>query len=427
MKQTALEPVLDRLAFNLLWAFVMAIPWEGNTLIGGFAITRWLGLLAVGVSVLWFSVRGSTRKPCALHGWTAAFVVWASLSLAWTHDAAMTLSRIGSYVQLSIMAWLIWELARTEKRWMALLYAYCMGACVSSIEAVANLAMGVSVASGNAQDAYARYAPAGFDQNEFALLLALSIPMAVYLLTRRQSLQAAMLCWAQLLLGTVAILLTGSRAGVISLAVAFTILPFALSLLRGWKRRTCWVALPCVAVCAVFLVPATTWERLLTTGTEIADGSLDHRTVIWAAGLNVFREHPFFGVGAGAFGPSVAGAIDINYVAHNSFLSVLVELGVVGALILLGILASMFYLAVRMGGLDRWLWTVLLLTWAAGASSLTWEYRKATWFLIGMVAAEAGLTRIVRRANVTARPRERAKSPATRCASDVPSPALQLP
>jgi len=421
MRQTALEPVLDRLAFNLLWAFVMAIPWEGNTLIGGFAITRWLGLLAVGVSVLRFSVRGSTRKPCALHGWTAAFVVWASLSLAWTHDAAMTLSRMGSYVQLSIMAWLIWELARTEKRWMALLYAYCMGACVSSIEAISNLAMGVSVASGNAQDVYARYAPVGFDQNEFALLLALSIPMAVYLLTRRQSLRAAMLCWAQLLLGTVAILLTGSRAGVISLAVAFTILPFALPLLRGWKRRICWVALPCVAVCAVFLVPATTWERLLTTGTEIADGSLDHRTVIWAAGLNVFREHPFFGVGAGAFGPSVAGAIDINYVAHNSFLSVLVELGVVGALILLGILASAFYLAVRMGGLDRWLWTVLLLTWAAGASSLTWEYRKATWFLFGMVAAEAGLTRIVRRANVTVMSRERAKSPATRW------PALQLP
>ena len=60
------------------------------------------------------------------------------------------------------------------------------------------------------------------------------------------------------------------------------------------------------------------------------------------------------------------------------------------------------YLAVRMGGLDRWLWIVLLLTWAAGVSSLTWEYRKVTWFLFGMIAAEAGLMRTGRRPAATA-------------------------
>ena len=329
-------------------------------------------------------MKGSTRKPCALHWLTAAFVVWVSLSLAWTNDSEMTLSRIGSYTQLSIMAWLIWELARTEERWTALLYAYCTGACVSSMNAILDVLTG----AGDSETVQTRFAPSGFDQNEYALLLSLSIPMAIYLLTRRQSLKAAILCWTQLLLGIVAILLTGSRAGAISLLVALMLLPFALPLLPGSKRRVFWLALPCIALAAALFVPATTWARLLTTGSEIADGSLDHRTVIWAAGLNLFRQHPFIGVGAGAFGPSVVSAIDINYVAHNSFLSVLVELGVVGALLLLGILGSMFYLAVRMGGLDRWLWIVLLLAWAAGASSLTWEYRKTTWFLFGMVVAK---------------------------------------
>ena len=395
VKPPTLEPILDPLAFGLLWAFILAVPLEGDTLIGGFAITRWLGMLALAATVLRFFVKGSARKPSVLHGWMAAFVLWASLSVAWTRDTDMTLSRIGSYAQLAIMVWLIWELAGTEERWTALLYAYCMGACVSSINAIRNLVTGMTSASENARKLaeYGRYAPTGFDQNEFALLLALSIPMAWYLLTRRQSLPAAMLCWAQLLLGIVAILLTGSRAGLISLAAALAIVPFALPLLRGWKRRICWAALPCIVAAAVLFVPAATWGRLLTTGSELAGGTLEHRTVIWAAGLNVFRQHPFIGVGAGAFGPSVVDAIDIDYVAHNSFLSVLVELGVVGALILLALLTSMLYLAVRMGALDRWLWIVLLLTWAAGASSLTWEYRKATWFLFGMAAAGASLTR----------------------------------
>ena len=334
----------------------------------------------------------------------AAFVVWASLSLVWTRDTDMTLSRAGSYLQLAIMVWLIWELALTEVRLAALLYAYCMGACVSSINAIRNLIMGMTGASENARklSEYGRYAPHGFDQNEFALLLALSIPMAFYLLTRRQSFSAAILCWAQLFLGIVAILLTGSRAGLISLLAALTILPFALPLLRGWKRRICWAALPCIVACAVVLVPPTTWGRLLTTSSEISAGTLDLRTVIWAAGLNVFRQHPFIGVGAGAFGPSVVDAIDMNYVAHNSFLSILVELGIVGFLILLALLTSMLYLAVRMGGLDQWLWIVLLLTWAAGVSSLTWEYRKTTWFLFGMIAAEGSLTRTGRRPGATA-------------------------
>src|SRR5471030_100805 len=81
-----LEPILDPLAFGLLWAFILVVPLEGDTLIGGFAITRWLGMLALAATVLRFFVKGSARRPSVLHGWMAAFVVLASLSVAWTRD-----------------------------------------------------------------------------------------------------------------------------------------------------------------------------------------------------------------------------------------------------------------------------------------------------------------------------------------------------
>ena len=171
----------------------------------------------------------------------------------------MTLSRIGSYAQLAIMVWLIWELAITEGRWRALLYAYCIGACVSSINAIRNLAAGMSPAPDSALED-GRYAPAGFDQNEFALLLALSIPMAVYLLTRRQSWRGAMLCWAPTASGDhrhsadrVARRpdFAGRRAhdSVVRAAVV-----------AGWKKRICWAALPCIVAAAILLVPAATWD-----------------------------------------------------------------------------------------------------------------------------------------------------------------------
>jgi len=99
------------------------------------------------------------------------------------------------------------------------------------------------------------------------------------------------------------------------------------------------------------------------------------------------RDHAFLGVGAGAYGPTVLKAVDIPYVAHNTFLSVFVELGVVGALLLVGLLGSALLSAILMPSLERHFWITLLLTWSVGVSSLTWEYSKPTWFLFGVLAA----------------------------------------
>jgi O-antigen ligase len=120
---------------------------------------------------------------------------------------------------------------------------------------------------------------------------------------------------------------------------------------------------------------------------EISEGTMTHRTVIWAAGMEAFRDHALAGVGAGAYGSVVLKALDIPYAAHNTFLSVLAELGVVGALLFFGLLGSILYSVCRMRYLDKCLWIVLLLTWATGVSALTWEYHKPTWFLFGLAAA----------------------------------------
>ena len=60
-----------------------------------------------------------------------------------------------------------------------------------------------------------------------------------------------------------------------------------------------------------------------------------------------------------------------------------------GGLLLLGLLACLFYCAFRMRYLERCLWVTLLLTWIAGVSALTWEYRKPTWLLFALLTAHA--------------------------------------
>jgi O-antigen ligase len=89
--------------------------------------------------------------------------------------------------------------------------------------------------------------------------------------------------------------------------------------------------------------------------------------------------------------------LDIAIVAHNSFFSVLVELGILGFLVFFLLVVSLFYSALSLPVAERCLWVILLLVWCIGVSSLTWEYRKPTWFLFALLTAQSGLQLATRR------------------------------
>ena len=164
-------------------------------------------------------------------------------------------------------------------------------------------------------------------------------------------------------------------------------LPLIQPILNRRQRYATLLPFAAMIVGAVAFVPETSWNRILQFGSQLVEGTLTHRTVIWAAGFETLRDHAFFGVGAGAYGTSILRIVDIPYVAHNTFLSVLVELGIVGALLWCGLIAGIVYSVTRMPYLERCLWLVVLMTWTIGVSALTWEYRKPTWLVFGLIIA----------------------------------------
>jgi O-antigen ligase len=390
-----------RFAFAFLWLFVLSFPAEKAIAIPGLGtISRLFGLIALGAGMLAVLIDGRIRVFRMVHAVPALFVLWTALTMRWSLAPDATAAKAQTYLQLLGMAWLIWEFAATEGRIASLMQAYVFGTLYAAFDTISRWALAH-------QTYYQRYAAEGFDPNDLALTLALSIPLS-YSLAMRSRGAMAWVYRAQMVLALVTILLSASRTGFLTVILAALVLPLSFPYLRRAERK--WIACGVVAVVgmAVAVIPATSWKRLATIGSEVSSGSLNNRALIWNAGLVAFRQHPVAGVGAGAFPRAVEPMLGFpkgwSIVAHNTFFSVLVETGVIGFALFAVFLLCLVMAVRRMRGFKRVVWTVTLLVWAVGVSTLSWEIQKPTWLLFALILTEARLLTVrPARGSVTSR------------------------
>jgi len=382
---------LGKLAFASLWLLVFAIPWEDAITISGFGTSsRLIGMVALGLGALALFERGRIRRPSTGHVIMALFVGVAAASYSWSLFPEGTLLQVVTYLQLFMMVWLIWEFAVRPQEQMRLMQAYVLGTFVSGIDTVIQFLW-------HKESDYQRYAGAGLNANDLGLIMALSIPISYYLLIRARG-QMAWVYGLQLVLAGTTIILTASRGAALSGLVALTIIPLTHAGLTGRQKIAAVIALALITTGVMIFAPTTSWDRLSTTPHEFSRGTLTGRTLIWTAGWELFREHPYLGVGANAFRLTVSRVLEEPIrmgnpkspapPAHNTFLSVLVEQGAIGFLIFVALLGALVLSLANMSALSRKLWIVSLAVWAVGVSSLTWEMRKPTWFLFGLLLAQ---------------------------------------
>ena len=402
---------LGKIAFGSLWLLVFAMPWEDAITISGFGTSvRLIGMVTLGLGALAIFERGKVRRPAVGHIVMALFVVLAALSYLWSLFPEGTLIEAFSYVQLFTMVWLIWELAPGVQEQMHLMRAYVFGTFVSGID---TLYLFLS----HQESVYQRYAGAKLDANDLGLIMALSVPMSYYLLIQNHG-RMVWVYRVHLILAGTTILLTASRGATLATVVALAIIPLTQARLGGRQRVALVLTVLLLIGSVLFFVPETSWERLATVPTEFEQGTFTGRTIIWKAGWEIFRAHPFVGIGANAFRVIVSrelaepirmGEADPAPPAHNTFLSVLVEQGVLGFAVFCGMLGA---LAVSLRGMPPFpqrLWIVSLAVWVVGVSSLTWEMRKPTWFFFGLLMAQCGsILQMQRDAKAFARPRQKA-------------------
>jgi O-antigen ligase len=378
---------LDTAAWLLLCLFVFSIPWEKSVWVPGVGtVSRFLGMVALTGGLL-AALRRRWIRPLNLALVLAGtFALWVWITRFWSLAPDATAARGWTFVQLLAMSWLIWDQARVPERPIQLMRAYVAGALLASLATLLRYAQ-------NQQTYYRRYAAAGFDPNDLALTVALSIPMALYLASRgREAWRWA--CRAAVLPAIAAILLAASRTALIAAFLAFCFVVFTWRTSDRSQRVSGALLLALLLLGTLRLAPSASRERLSSLPAELTQGTLHNRTRIWKTGLKVLRRHPIAGVGAGAYPEAVRPVLGRpalqghEYVAHNTFLSVLVECGLIGFSLFAALLAALAVFVWVMPSAERVLWAVMLAVWAAGVSTLTWEHRKPGWLIFALIMTQ---------------------------------------
>jgi O-antigen ligase len=323
-----------------------------------------------------------------------AFMLWVSVSVLWASNKGAAL---GATVTFLGVFGLMVVIGLLEKRYLVLAWAGLVVSAALSVPAGYILPAPADsdiVTSG-------RFGPAGWGPNSYACLLAIAFFAAYFGLLRRHRMIALLLAPVFLY----GIFATGSRTGLVALVATPLLALFVprMAVRLGWRILPVYVlgaATLAVIMLANPSVGEAAVERFTTLSQYQSEETWAGRWSIWQGALELIASHPILGVGVGNFAESAlehsetvaahsARKGEVAGVAHNMFIGVAAQLGLVGLISFLGMLFFVFKTAVPIAQgsrLGTGIFLGLIVFMIAGLT-LTWEKQIIVYILFGSVLA----------------------------------------
>ncbi|MBL0225452.1 MAG: O-antigen ligase family protein [Geobacteraceae bacterium] len=288
-----------------------------------------------------------------------------------------TWSRSRQFIQLALMLWLIYQQMDTHDRINRLLFAYVLGAYVSLASLFWGYIRGTSEYS-----EYGRFSAEGFNPNDIALVLSIAIPMSWYLSFQFKNTFSVLICKFFLPIAVFAIVLTGSRGSFLAMLISLLIVPLYTNTQQSKKLFSIVSVILVMGFLIVNFTPTMSFDRIMSIKNEVEGGNLTHRSDIWKSGLIIFKNNLMLGVGSGAFPVAIRPYYGKEIVAHNTFLSVLFELGIVGFVLFILIIRRTISNSFRLELYEKIFCLITISVWFVGVQGLSWEYNKTTWIIL---------------------------------------------
>jgi O-antigen ligase len=189
-----------------------------------------------------------------------------------------------------------------------------------------------------------------YDANDFATFAVTAVPLGVYFLNTNKRFISQLLAAASLTILTVAFVRTGSRGGFVAMAIAAGYLVFRYTAIPLTRRLA---AASIVVLVTLGVASSQYWAQMGTILSEVDYNRSDEsgRMHIWKRGIGYMLQFPVLGVGPQNF-PTAEGTLSsfagrqqfgvgVRWnAAHNIFVQVGAELGVLGLVLFVGLFVS---------------------------------------------------------------------------------------
>lgn len=339
--------------FILLWPvqfglglFALLVPFDSVSAIGHAGSGMTLTFVAGGAAILILVIVGLVSNrlvvPHPAAQWWALLVAWAFTGSYWAMNSGLVFERMPTVLALVILYLVASSVHLKPSEFASVITFTIVGGVTAAFITIVQFYSGVlyedsmrgSLIIGSRQS----------DPNFFAAALLLPISLSIgRLLSSRSSLRKTLWTAVVLLMGF-GVFVTISRGAVVALGVMVTIYLY--------QRRTDWrIVVPaCLLILLLAVVPNLFFSRFHEMGGPKSSARMD----FWHVGVAAFWHHGIFGVGLNNFplaydayvrySPSFHG---YHRMAHNVYISTLIETGMIGFLLFAGGLRAHL----------RWLWS----------------------------------------------------------------------
>lgn len=325
------------------WAWFLVRPQETWLGLGGIIPMERIFAVTL-IAWIFYRYRISNRRPIVLATPIKMFAVLVLVNFLTVPTALWVGNSWGYSVQflkLFLFFWVASIVLTTPKRMIGFVWVYIIGIGWEAFSAIRNYYTNPYFAQGiqRAEGSTATWSDP--NATAFNLVFAFPIILAVLFASDKWKLRIPIIAIA--VMSTVALILTGSRAGFVDL-----ILTFLVMTLRAKRRFILLPGLVVLASVVWILTPQQYKERyetLLgfaedpTANLDTSQGESAYgRYVGFRVGMMMFADHPILGVGVGNFpfawryGPYVFEGYKGWHQPHNLPGQILSEQGIVGAI-----------------------------------------------------------------------------------------------
>jgi len=324
------------------------------------------------------------------------FVLWILIA---NPEAALRSGRgvaLLTYFQLLILLWMGGELLVNLPINRRVMWFYVAACLISAWVAIQNSSLGQTFST----EGKSGLGGISSAARQFAVAFVILYFLRSSLKRGTQRLLIAVTWIGQIMLLD-GIALTGSRTGILILAVGIVV----ILLSPTSKIRPQRVVVPAIIAFTIYsVVPSTYWDSMWNSifpALEEGSDTVGIRYELWNTAMRMVQDKPITGVGVNQFANNVLKYSDplssdvVVVGAHSIYFSVVAETGVIGFVLFMGMLVCSIFYALRAAWTLKnqdeaflaYTWFTVLVLILVGGITKHDQYDKLLWFTLGACTA----------------------------------------